>query len=57
LSYGEAYNYPPKSCRPATAAGLLVTLPGARRPQRAAMPFERSSNPPRGPGMIVERFE
>jgi photosystem II stability/assembly factor-like uncharacterized protein len=57
LSYGEAYNYPPKSCRPVTAAGLLVTLPGARRPQRVAMPFERCSDPPRGPGMIVGRFE
>ncbi|HJZ36420.1 MAG TPA: DUF4232 domain-containing protein [Solirubrobacterales bacterium] len=57
LSYGEAYNFPAKSCRPVTAAGLLVTLPGARRPQRVAMPFERCSSPRRGPGMIVGRFE
>ena len=49
LSYGEAYNYPSKSCRPVTAAGLLVTLPGARRPQRVALPFERCPNPPRVP--------
>jgi photosystem II stability/assembly factor-like uncharacterized protein len=59
LSYGEAYNYPAATCRPVTAAGLLVTLPGARRPQRVAMPFEHCSDPHTRsePNMIVGRFE
>jgi photosystem II stability/assembly factor-like uncharacterized protein len=59
LSYGEAYNYPPETCRPRMTAGLLVTLPGAHRPQRVAMPFEHCSNPHTrgGPGMTVGRIE
>jgi hypothetical protein len=56
LSYGEAYNYPPEDCGMVTAAGLLVTLPGAHRPQRVAMPFARCSKQPK-PGMDVGRIE
>jgi photosystem II stability/assembly factor-like uncharacterized protein len=55
LSYGSAYDVAPERCHITTAAGLLVTLPGAHRPQRVAMPFARCSGS--GSSVSVGRIE